>query len=221
VIRLALLNPNANAETTARMTAVARQAVGPAVSIEGFTARSGPLVIADEEALEKAARLAIERGEELAAEGFRGILISGFGDPGLDRLRRRISISVTGIAEAGMKEASLKGRRFSIVTTTPELKAAIMRRAVRLGHGNNLISVRIAGSVEVMSDPERLAQTLLASCHEAVSEEGAEAILIGGGPLADAARTIAPMVPVPVIEPVAAGARLACARAGVVVGSKV
>jgi allantoin racemase len=217
VTRIALINPNANADTTARMTAIACEAAGPGAAFEGFTAKAGPLIVTDEAALEAAALLVIERGVELEAAGFQGVLIAGFGDPGLERLRRRLGIPVTGIAEAGMKEAARGGRRFSIVTTTPDLKAAIVKRAVGLGHGNSLVSVRITGgdAATVMSDPVLLERALLRCSEAAISEDGAEAILIGGGPLATAARAIAPMLAVPLVEPVAAGALLACARGGI------
>jgi Asp/Glu/hydantoin racemase len=212
VIRIALINPNANEETTARMTAIAVETAGPDVVFVGFTAPAGPKIVADEATLEAAAQQVIARGMLLEGSGFDGVLISGFGDPGLDRLRTRIVIPVTGIAEAGMREAAQGGRRFSIVTTTPRLKETIISRAIRLGHGDSLICVRLAGPEEVMRDRQRLEDALLLSCRQSISEDGAEVILIGGGPLADAARAIAPLIAVPIVEPVAAGVRLACAR---------
>ncbi|WP_180900286.1 aspartate/glutamate racemase family protein [Martelella soudanensis] len=213
MIRIALLNPNANKETTARMTEIASETAGPDIVFTGFTAPAGPMIVADEAALEAAAQMVIARGEELGGGEFDGVLISGFGDPGLDRLRARIAIPVTGIAEAGMRDATQGGRRFSIVTTTPRLKAAIISRAIRLGHGESLICVRLAGPEEVMHDPPRLREALLLACRQSISEDGAEVILIGGGPLADAARAIAPLIAVPIVEPIAAGVGLARARA--------
>lgn len=212
--RIALLNPNTNAETTQRMTAIAQRQAPKDVIFEGVTAEQGPPIIMDEQSLEAAALLVVERGRTLASEGYSGILISGFGDPGLERLRRQTKLPVTGIAEAGMKEAAFASGAFSIVTTTPSLKAAIIRRAVRLGHGNSLVSVRITpgDTNEVMATQEKLTSALLAMCRETIAEDGAEAILIGGGPLAVAALAIAQDLTVPLIEPVSAGARLACRR---------
>ena len=40
-----------------------------------------------------------------------------------------------------------------------------------------------------------------------VRDDSAEAVVVGGGPLADAARTLAPTSPVPLIEPVPAAVR--------------
>lgn len=74
-------------------------------------------------------------------------------------------------------------KRFSFVITIPLLKSAIFRRAVRFGHGNSLGSVRITPSDtnDIMAAPEKLKNALLAMCQETIPEDGAEAILIGGG----------------------------------------
>ena len=63
-----------------------------------------------------------------------------------------------------------------------------------------------------MAAPGHLAGALRDQCLRAVAEDGAQAIVIGGGPLALAARAIEHDVGVPLIEPVSAGARLAARR---------
>jgi Asp/Glu/hydantoin racemase len=50
-------------------------------------------------------------------------------------------------------------------------------------------------------------------CRATISKDGADAIIIGGGPLAVAARRIAPELSIPLIEPVEAGALCAISRA--------
>ena len=213
--RLRLLNPNTNAATTAMMEAIANDAGGAGAEFLGQTMTSGPAIITDETALRAAAPQIVLAGMTAQQENFDGILISGFGDPGLAELKARIAIPVTGIAEASMAEASAHGRRFSVVTTTPHLRNAIIAAARRYGHENSLTSVRItSGDAEtLMNDTNALPKALLRLCLEAVQQDGAQAIVIGGGPLAAAARAIAGDVSVPVIEPVAAGARLALRRA--------
>lgn len=70
----------------------------------------GPMIIADDRALAAAAHQIEIVGRSLARDGVEGILISGFGDPGLCELRDRLDIAVVGIAEAGMAEAARYGR---------------------------------------------------------------------------------------------------------------
>lgn len=210
-LRLRLLNPNTNAATTAMMTALANEEGGAQAEFVGQTMTSGPAVITDETALHAAAAQIEQAGMAAEREGFDGVLIAGFGDPGLLALRGRIAIPATGIAEAGMAEAGAAGRRFSVVTTTPRLKRAILEAARRYGHGGGLVSIRITDGdpLTVMNDADALPAALLKLCEQAAREDGAQAVVIGGGPLAAAARLIAGDVCVPIVEPVAAGARLA------------
>jgi allantoin racemase len=213
--RIALLNPNTNANTTQMMLGIAQQALlASHVVIEGRTAPRGQSLIANESALAEAAQVVQEYGPQVAAEGFEALIVAAFGDPGLVALREQLDIPVTGIAEAGIAEAAAGGRRYSIVTTTPDLRNSLQRLARRYGQAEALASIRITrGDVQsVMRDPLRMAEALLDSSREAIELDGAEAIVIGGGPLASAARAIAALLGVPVIEPVVAAVRLSLQR---------
>lgn len=207
--RIALVNPNTSAETTRIMTGIANEVVGDRAVVVGHTVSSGPEVITDEISLEEAASRVADLGRQLDRQDYQAILIAGFGDPGLRRLRETVPVPVTGIAEAGMAEACDRGRRFSIVTTTPLLKRSIEETARRYGHADLLASVRVTPGVaeETMSDRDGMTDALWNACCQAVSEDGAEAILIGGGPLASVCEEIGPKVMVPLINPVRAGAK--------------
>ncbi|MGV8832890.1 MAG: aspartate/glutamate racemase family protein [Devosia sp.] len=211
--RIALLNPNTNAETTRVMARIASAAAG-SVHFDARTVPFGPPIITTEAGLRRAGDEVISSGKILHREGFDGILIAGFGDPGLHRLRGQISTPVTGIAEAAFAEAAGSGLKYAVVTTTPDLRASIESTAVRYGFGENLASVRITpGDTEaIMAEADTLAAALYRACLEAIKADGAEIIIIGGGPLALAAEAIAGDLPVPLINPVSAGARLAYAR---------
>ena len=62
-----------------------------------------------------------------------------------------------------------------------------------------MVASRRAGS-----DNTALNAALLLACELAVRIDGAQSIVIGGGPLAVAARAIVHRVPVPLVEPVPA-----------------
>lgn len=212
--RIALLNPNTNAGTTGLMLDCARRVAPPMVLIEGRTAPSGCAMITNQADLDKAAEVVADFGVEIAAQGFDAIIVAGFGDPGLTRLRQRVTLTVTGLAEAAIAEAARGGRRFSIVTVTPELETSLRAAAERHGGAGVLASIRFTTGplAAVMETQAALEEALAASCREAVSEDGAQAIVIGGGPLARAAAAVATRLQVPVIDPVAAAVRLACER---------
>jgi Asp/Glu/hydantoin racemase len=214
--RIALVNPNVSASSTRAMLLVAASAVTPGFVVEGRTAPFGVPLITSEEALDVAGMAVLAMGPSLLADGFAGVIVCAFGDPGLEGLRAMLPVPVTGIAEAGMAEAAEGGRRFSVVTTTPELAGPIRDAARRYGHADLLASIRITPGdpAALMADPEQLEEALIAACDRVIDHDRAEAIVIGGGPLAMAARTIAHRIRVPLIEPVPAAVRLACLRCG-------
>lgn len=211
--RLLLLNPNTSAATTAAMVAIAQAAAPEGVGITGATAATGVPLITDEGSLALAADAVCALAAGLDPDGWDGVIVAAFGDPGIDALRARLSVPVTGIGEAGLAEAARDGRRFSVVTTTPLLAAAIARAASRHA-GFRGVRLTPGDPAALTADPAALRAALERCCSDAVGLDGAEAVVIGGGPLAAAARVIAPRLAVPVIEPVPAAVRLAIARAG-------
>jgi Asp/Glu/hydantoin racemase len=212
-MRLLLVNPNTSAATTDAMLAIAREAAPAGVSIEGATAPFGEPLITDEAALAVAAEAvqALVTGERVT--GFDGVIVAAFGDPGLAALRSRLPVPATGLAEAGMGEGAAHGL-FAVVTTTPDLAAAIGRAARAYGHGDVFHGTWLTPGDPraLMADGGRLVAALEEACGEAVAA-GARAIVIGGGPLAVAARALATRLPVPIVEPLPAAVRLALARA--------
>ncbi|MDM9624680.1 aspartate/glutamate racemase family protein [Rhizobium sp. S152] len=213
-LRLLLLNPNTSSATTDMMVRIARQSADANVDIAGLTAAVGPSLITNETELAIAAdgiRLSVAALGEPKPDG---IIIAAFGDPGLAAARAIAGCDVVGIAEAAMREAALNARPFSVVTTTPHLASAIRKRAEHYGHGDSLLSVRITeGDVfRTMADARGLLDALEATARRAIDEDGAQAIVVGGGPLADAARDLSERIGIPVIEPIPAALRLITQR---------
>lgn len=209
-VRLLLLNPNTTPASTEMMLRVARDAAGPEAELEGLTAPFGPPLITNEEELSVAAEAVMAAVSDLSDNEPDGIIIAAFGDPALEEARSSVRCEVVGIAEASMEEAAKDGRLFSVATTTPDLVAAIRRCAERYGHGDRLISIRVTGGDPhlTMANARELTEALEATVHQAMDEDGAEAIIIGGGPLADAARSLSGHIRVPLIEPIPAAMRL-------------
>jgi Asp/Glu/hydantoin racemase len=208
-MRLTLVNPNTSQATTAAMVAIAEAEAGFAIT--GQTAPFGQSLITTEAALAEAARAVATMAPGL--RGTSGVIVSAFGDPGLAALRSALDIPVTGIAEASMAEAASGGRRFAVVTTTPDLIRAIARRAEAEGHAGFVGTWVTPGDPTwLTARPEALRDALHDACLRALDGTGVEAIVIGGGPLALAARGLSGTLPVPIIEPVPAAVRLALRR---------
>jgi Asp/Glu/hydantoin racemase len=212
---LLLVNPNTNVGTTGQMVEIAKQAAPSGVAIRGATAPFGVPLITDEEQLLTGA-VAVERlvsSMDLADCG--GVIVAAFGDPGLGALRRQMALPVTGIAEAAFQEAASHEKRFCVVTTTPNLVPAIERCAEAYGHGRLFAGVRVTDGdiLELSNDPPRLEKRLAQACEIAISQDAAEIIIIGGGPLAVHAKALARRFSIPIVEPIPAAVRLAARRA--------
>lgn len=214
-MKLLLINPNTNAATTEAMRAIAQASAPSGVTILAKTAPFGAPLITEPVALRESAQAVMALLADGLEPGIAGVIIAAFGDPALQAARDLVPVPVTGIAEAGMAEAAAGSRRFAVVTTTPDLVDSIAASAEAYGHAGRFLGTELTeGDVTALTnDPARLPQALLAACRRAIAMRGAEAIVIGGGPLAVAARAIAGELPVPIIEPVPASVRLAVARA--------
>ena len=214
MIRLTLINPNTNAATTQAMLAIARYTASDKAVLDGLTARFGQPLICNEVALRGAAEAVLALAPQIQRSRPAGVIIAAFGDPGHFQLSQLLACPVVGIAQAGMAEAAHQGRRFSVVTTTPDLVHAILQTAHRYGLASQCKGVRLTNGdpLKLMADPAALEAAMLFACQQAVDEDGAEAIVIGGGPLANVARVLAQRLKIPIVEPVPAAVRMVLAQ---------
>ncbi|HZP78284.1 MAG TPA: aspartate/glutamate racemase family protein [Pseudolabrys sp.] len=211
--RVLLINPNSSAETTAMMVAIAQDAMGGELAVDGATATRAPSMIVLARELAAAASEVVEIGVAKAA-GAAGIIVSAFGDPGLDALRREIAIPAVGICEGSMLEAAAGGRRFGVATVTPDLAGPIEGRVRALGLAPLYTGIRLTpGDPRVLaSNADRLEKALAAAVADCIHRDGAQAVIIGGGPLGQAAIGLARSFPEPIIAPIPAAVRLLRAR---------
>ena len=201
--RILLINPNSDADTTAMMVAIAQATAGDRATITGATAVHSPRMIITP------AQLAAAEAEIVAigrthAPTCDGILIGAFGDPGQIRLSQTIAPPVVGLAQASMLEAATPNRRFAVATVTPALVASIDARARELGLSHLYRGTRVTPTIP--ATPADLAEALAEAVTRCIAD-GAEAVIIGGGPLANAAAALAARFPIPIIAPIPAAIR--------------
>jgi Asp/Glu/hydantoin racemase len=157
----------------------------------------------------RAAAHEVERTWRDTAVPHAGVIVSAYGDPGVALLRQAgAATPVVGICEASMLDAAEGGRRFGVATVTPDLVDAIDAKARELGLGDLYTGVCLTPGDprELASDPQALEEAL-ARAVVACIDKGAQAVIIGGGPLGQAAVSLAPRFEVPVIAPITAAVR--------------
>ncbi len=198
-----LINPNSSQATSDMMHAIALTALDARMAVETVTARRAPSMIVTPEQLTASAAEVVELGTAHGRD-CAGIIVSAFGDPGLAELRRKVAIPVVGICEASMIEASQGGRRFGVATSTPDLIEAIGQRAHDLGLAHLYTGIRCTEGdpVALAADRALLTEALAGAVSDCITLDGAEAVIIGGGPLGQVAEALRLRFHKPVLGPI-------------------
>jgi len=164
----------------------------------GVTAAFGAPYIADERSYCIAGHAVLDAWERAQAaappQGYAGVLVGCFGDPGLEALRSTAPVPVRGLAEASLQALWAQGpQRIAIVTGGAAWKPMLQRWSRAQGHalapdahgaGITDIHVLPASGAQLMQSPEQAAQALAAACAQALDVPGTDAVLIGGAGLA-------------------------------------
>ena len=207
-MRILLVNPNISDSVSDLIRAEAQRSASPGTQIEVRTAPFGVAYIETRfEALVGAYATAQVAAEECA--NFDAVVVAAFGDPGLAGLRELLPVPVTGMTEAALASAHLLGHRISIIAISQRIQAWYREVVESYGFGSRLASIRALdrplsaiGGVQ-----EEHAQALQALAERAVSEDGAEVIILAGAPLAGLARSLHGRLRVPVVDGVSSAVR--------------
>jgi Asp/Glu/hydantoin racemase len=230
-MKLLVINPNISDDVTALIGAEARRSAAPGTELVVRTAGSGveyietrfeSLIAAGAVAeiiAEYSAGAFADGGPDSAAVGrpaVDGIVIAAFGDPGMPALKELADVPVIGITEAALCAAALQGHRFSIIAISDRIRPWYLDCVERFGLSGRLASIRSINEAlsAIGSVQQDFKETLLALSRQAVAEDGADVVILAGAPLAGLARELRGQIPVPVVDGISAGIRMAEAVVG-------
>jgi Asp/Glu/hydantoin racemase len=207
-VRLLLINPNISDSVSALIRSEAQRSASPATQITVLTAPFGVAYIETRfEAL-----IGAYAAAQLAAEhhaGHDAVIVAAFGDPGLGGLREAMPVPVLGLTESALASACLLGHRFSIIAISQRIQAWYREIVEANGLVGRLASIRALNrplaSIDQVQDEH--AGALRELCERAVTDDGAEVIVLAGAPLAGLARTLRGQLPVPVVDGVSSAVR--------------
>ncbi len=198
--RILLVNPNISGLVTEILAREAQAVAGQRAQIRALSPSFGSASI------ECAAEIAIAAHgviETIAAnQDCDAAVVAAFGDPGLEAAREIARMPVFGLGESGLRAASDHGRRFAIVTIGPQLRSTIERVASACGASGSLAALRFLGVsvLDAARDRTALERTVLDTVNECVSQDGAEAVLLGGAPFVGMGRALARRCAVPIYD---------------------
>jgi allantoin racemase len=207
-MKLTVLNPNTTESMTRLIERNAAAVAGAGVRLVAVNPSSGPASIEShyEEALAAVALLDVIKADQEGPDPSDGYLIACFGDPGLDAAREVSPGPVVGIAEAAMRTAQYLGRFFSVVTTLARTTGRANELVDRYGARGACRSVRACDVpvLDLETDAEAR-KKVLRECERAITEDGAEVIVLGCAGMADFCAGLAAELGVPVVDGVTAG----------------
>lgn len=211
---IVLINPNSNTESTRSMADLARlETEDVAKVVEATNSEAPPLLTSPQDMIDAAPGV-VALGMEAAKQGeVDAIIVSAFSDPGLEELRDSVDIPVFGIGEEVFHEAARGNREFGIVTVTPDeaLIDSFREKAASLGYAELYLGVRVTPGepTELVQSAETLDAALADAVKASVEKDGAEAVIMGGGPLSASAMRLQPAFDIPLLVAVKAAARAA------------
>ena len=123
----------------------------------------------------------VKRAYELQADGWDGILLGCYGDPGLSALREIVDIPVVGAGQATALMASAVGRRYSVITVTDSVIGPLEETMRNSGGGDKLVSVRAVNIpvLELHRDREQAIEVTIEEGRKAIEEDRADTLIVG------------------------------------------
>ncbi|WP_353710525.1 aspartate/glutamate racemase family protein [Arthrobacter sp. K5] len=223
-MKLLVINPNISDDVTALIESEARRSASPGTELLVRTAGHGVEYIETRfESLITAGAVAEIIAEHTIcpaaggdADPIDGVVVAAFGDPGMPALKELADVPVIGITEAALCAAALQGHRFSIIAISDRIRPWYVDCVERFGLGGRLASIRSINETlnAIGSVQQDFKETLLALSQRAVAEDGADVVILAGAPLAGLARELRGQIPVPVVDGISAGIRMAEAVVG-------
>lgn len=216
-MRLLVVNPNTSREMTSTIR-LSAEAAGKALGVDVDTGcpQAGPESIEGRFDEIVSAYWTLDCVTQVAAQ-YDGIVVACYGPhPAIEALREAIEIPTMGIMEASILYAMPLGAKFSIVTTSPRWKPLLEEGVKLLGVEDRCASVRSSGLAVLDLErlpTEQVLSRLADEAHAAVSDDGAEVILLGCAGMAGLEEAVASAASVPVVDSVRAGVTLVAALA--------
>ena len=143
---------------------------------------------------------------------FDAIIVNCFLDPGVRLLKGIIDKPVIGPCEASLHIASTISNKLSIITVGKYGTTWMIEDRVKeLGFSDKVISVRSIplGVMEIDRERAAVINYLVEESKKALSEDGADVIILGCTGLAGMAKKVQDRVKVPVIDPSGAAIKVA------------
>lgn len=207
-MNILVINPNTTASMTSKIGAAARLVAAPGTQIIAVNPIDGPPSI--EGYFDEIFAIPGVIREMQNHRNAGACVIACFDDTGLDAARCVSEMPVIGIGEAAFHMASLIAGKFSVVTTLSRSVPAIEHNLVRYGLSSRCAKVRASDiAVLELDEPGSDARARISEeIRKAITEDRAEAIVLGCAGMADLATSLSLEHGLPVLDGVSCAVKL-------------
>ena len=207
-MRILVINPNTTASMTRTIAKAAAAAMAAGTEVTAVNPEFGPPSI--EGYLDEAFSVPGLLAEMQNAPGMDAYIVGCFDDTGLDAARCTTEAPVVGIGEAAFHLASLIAGGFSVITTLSQSVPAIEHNLTRYGLAGRCRRVRAVEVpvLELERPDSDVRERISAEIRKAVTEDRAEAIVLGCAGMADLAASLAKEHGLPVLDGVVCAVKL-------------
>ena len=142
--------------------------------------------------------------------GYNGVVIACYGDPGIEAAKELVNIPVVGITEASYALARMLATKFLVVVSAETAVPRQIRYIKSLGIPDFQYSVRPIGLtvLGVMSDRMSAKDMIAKNCEIALKETGSEIIVMGCSGFSGLRAELEKQLNVTIIDPVVAGVQV-------------
>jgi Asp/Glu/hydantoin racemase len=209
--RILVLNPNTSKATTKQMEDACNKIAAPGTTAHGICIPDRPDFSAYKVFSYVDLTICAFESLKIAWQNrtkYDGIVVAGFSDVGVDAMKEMLEIPVLGIAESSYHLAALLGHRFSVLIGTAKWTPPKHDYVKALGVEGKVASFRPYTEWNTNDSFEELKQRLIKVARACIDEDGAEVIVLGGGPLVGYGKLMEAELGIPVIDPTLATFKL-------------
>ena len=215
-MHIVLINPN----TTEAMTDRMREAVGSYLTEDiKFTALTSVYGASSIEGYYDEVFAVPPMIEMVTAmkDDIDGLVVGCFDDTGVDALRTVLDVPVVGICQASMQAAAILSNKFSIITTLPVSVPALENLVLKYGFHHICSRVRAADIpvLDLENNCDAAKASISREIEKSLSEDNAEAVVLGCAGMVDLSRELSKEYRIPVIDGVGVAVKLVEALASI------
>jgi len=208
--KILVINPNTNPKNTDVIAKAIEPFTPQGVQVDTVSPDKGPVGLESYYHNYLASVNVHDRIIQAEKEGYNGVVIACYGDPGIEAAKELVDIPVVGITEASYALASLLGTKFLVIVSAETAVPRQIRYLKALGIPDYQYAVRPIGLtvLGVMSDRLNAKELIANNCEIALKETGAEVIVMGCSGFSGLRKDLEKLLNVPIVDPVVAGVQV-------------